>query len=75
MPSSPRPSAAPRFTKLTLHPAIEYLDDHPEFTPDSLVEHIRAQVLESTKVSISAGIGPNAKVSSCLPTHALPVRS
>lgn len=70
-----RPSRGSGSTKLTFHSAVEYLGSHPEFTPDSLVGHIRAQVLESTKVTISAGIGPNAKVSSCLPTHALPARS
>jgi hypothetical protein len=40
----------------------QYLQSHPEFTPESLVEQIRAEVLETTKVSVSAGIAPNAKV-------------
>ncbi|KAA8913048.1 hypothetical protein FN846DRAFT_916487 [Sphaerosporella brunnea] len=39
-----------------------YLQEHPKLTPDSLVEQIRKEVLETTKVSVSAGIAPNAKI-------------
>lgn len=38
-------------------------------TPDQVVEQIRCEVLEHTKISVSAGIAPNARVfSTTLPT-------
>ncbi|KAF8541683.1 DNA-directed polymerase kappa [Trichophaea hybrida] len=40
----------------------KYLEEHPDLTADTLVEQIRAEVLDTTKISISAGIGPNAKI-------------
>jgi len=38
-------------------------------TPDQVVEQIRCEVLEHTKISVSAGIASNARVfSTTLPT-------
>ncbi|PUU74073.1 hypothetical protein B9Z19DRAFT_1093711 [Tuber borchii] len=40
----------------------EYLEDHKDMTPDQVVEQIRCEVLEHTKISVSAGIAPNARL-------------
>jgi len=50
----------------------QYLEEHPDLTADALVEQIRAEVLDTTKISISAGIGPNAKVSLPISSNYLP---
>ncbi|KAI5858392.1 putative DNA-directed polymerase kappa [Tricharina praecox] len=56
----------PRFESASMDEAYLNLTQvcppHPSYTPETLVEHIRASVLETTKISISAGIAPNAKI-------------
>ncbi|KAG0643410.1 hypothetical protein HOY80DRAFT_945889 [Tuber brumale] len=39
-----------------------YLEDHRDTTPDKVVEQIRREVLEHTKISVSAGIAPNTRL-------------
>ncbi|CAZ80626.1 unnamed protein product [Tuber melanosporum] len=39
-----------------------YLEDHRDTTPDKVVEQLRREVLEHTKISVSAGIAPNARL-------------
>ncbi|KAI5783341.1 putative DNA-directed polymerase kappa [Pyronema domesticum] len=39
-----------------------YLTAHPELDPEELVHQIRSEILSTTQISISAGIGPNAKL-------------
>lgn len=41
---------------------MQYVKSHEEMTPDEVVAQIRNEVLSETKVSISAGIAPNAMV-------------
>ncbi|KAG0132814.1 hypothetical protein HOY82DRAFT_605643 [Tuber indicum] len=41
---------------------LQYLEDHRDTTPDKVVEQIRREVLEHTKISVSAGIAPNARL-------------
>jgi DNA polymerase kappa len=40
----------------------QYLKSHEDMTPDDVAEQIRNEVLSKTKISISAGIAPNAMV-------------
>ncbi|KAL7275792.1 hypothetical protein RUND412_001245 [Rhizina undulata] len=40
----------------------KYVQDHAPLTPDEVVQQIRKEVLETTKISVSAGIAPNAKI-------------
>lgn len=44
----------------------QYMEGHPEITVDEVVEQIRAEVFERSKISVSAGIAPNARVISPL---------
>lgn len=38
------------------------MKEHPDMTPDQVTEKIRAEVFEKAKISVSAGIAPNARV-------------
>lgn len=38
------------------------MKEHPDMTPNQVTERIRAEVFEKAKISISAGIAPNARV-------------
>lgn len=38
------------------------MKEHPDMTPDEVTEQIRAEVFKKAKISISAGIAPNARV-------------
>ncbi|KAH0610335.1 uncharacterized protein H6S33_011862 [Morchella sextelata] len=40
----------------------KYLEEHPEMTPDTATEQIRAEVFAHAKITISAGIAPNARL-------------
>ncbi|RPB11410.1 IMS-domain-containing protein [Morchella conica CCBAS932] len=40
----------------------KYLEEHPEMTPDTATEQIRAEVFAHAKITVSAGIAPNARL-------------
>ena len=49
------------FLALPLLMHLQYCDDH-NVDPESVISMLRQEVSERTKITISAGIGPNAKV-------------